>query len=164
MTHHVHTGPAGEAHECPPPDIPQAAQTVCRWLLNAPPYHPLWSQYQLVVVRLDSGVPGFPEPHLKFEGASHELIVVALDPEHPVTPDDLAQRDYRLRFLNPVNIAHQFTATDDEMRELAYLAARAVVDGVLNPETADAPDRIRHAWLTSLVKTLAHIRGEEHAP
>lgn len=52
---------------------------------------------------------------------------------------------------------------DDEMVEMAALAAAAVVHGALTPETADAPERIRESWLSSMTKTLAHIRREAHA-
>lgn len=158
-------GPYGTALRLDIPDRPEAAQTVDHWLITAPPYHPLWSQYVLCVVRLDD-LPGWPAPYRQFEGATHELIVVTLNPEHgPYDVDKMAgyANAAKLPILTPVNIAHQLTASDDELREVAALAAWAVVNGHLNPETADAPERIRRAWLASLTKTLAHIRGEAHA-
>ena len=162
------SGPFGRAEQLKVPDQPDAAETVCHWLITAPAYHPLWSQYQLCVVRLRDNLPGFPPPHHQFPGSTHELIVIALNPEHgPHTPESIAER-YRdgkgLPYLTPVNIAHQIEGTDAEARELAAMAAWGVVNGHLNPETADAPERIRDEWKGSLVKTLAHIRGEEHAP
>jgi hypothetical protein len=160
-------GPYGTAVELSL-DGPRAGQTVCHWLLTAPAFHPLWSQYVLCCVRLDD-VPGFPPPHRKFPGATHEFIVVALDPTHG--PYDVAkmagyaERGGGLPFLTPVNIAEQFTATDYEMRQVCALAASAVVmHAALNPETGDAPTRIREEWLASITKTLAHMRGEVHAP
>lgn len=160
----TYSGAYGLAQRASLPDIPRAAETVCHWLLTAPQYHPLWSQYVLCVVRLRD-VPGFPPPHRQFDGATHEMLVVALNPEYgDVNVLQLADPDFRWHHLVPVNHAHQLEATDAEVEELADLAARAVVSGVLNPETADAPERIRHSWLTALTKTLAHIRGEEHAP
>jgi len=157
-------GPFGLAQKASLPDTPRAAETVCQWLLTAPTYHPAWSQYLLMVVRLRDDVPGFPPPHRQFDGATHELLVIVLDPTRgPVNVLQLSDADFRYGFLEPVNHAHQFEATDGEVEELADLAARAVVSGVLNPETGDAPDRIRGQWLSSLTKTLAHLRGEEHA-
>lgn len=153
------TGPYGTAERVPIPADPKAAMTLTWWLITAPAFHPLWSQYSLTVVRLDD-TPGFPPPVLHFDGATHELMVAALEPQDkPYTVATV----YPLRWLEPINIVEQFTATDDEMRELAHLAAKGVVFGALNPETADAPTRIRAQWLSSLVKTLAHIRGEVHA-
>jgi hypothetical protein len=147
------------------PDVPRAAQTVDMWLITAPVFHPLWSQYHMACVRLDDDVPGFPPPVRQFDGATHEFLIVALNPEFgPFDEASMAEygRSGRLPLLTPINVAHQFTASDDEMREVCSLAARAVVNGYLNPETADAPDRIREDWLASIVKTLAHIRGEPH--
>ena len=148
-------------------DGPQWAETLCSWLLTAPWAHPLWSQYDLIVVRLRDGMPGFPPPKRQFDGATHELLVIALNPEYgPFTPASLRKFADKgsLPLLTPVNIAEQVEATDDEAAELAELAARSVVNAQLNPETGDAPDRIRMNWKASLVKTLAHIRGEVHAP
>lgn len=157
-----HKGAYGTAVQLSLPDIPSAAETVDAWLLTAPMYHPLWSQYMLGVVRLRKGIPGFPDPRYQFEGATHELNVVALNPEDgPYDPATYFDRPYA--FLTPVNIAEQFEATDDELRKLAWYAALGVVHGVANPETADAPTRIRESWKTMLVKTLAHLRGESHA-
>lgn len=160
-------GPYGHADRWAfDPADPNDAASVAYWLITAPNFHPIWSQYVLGCVRLDD-IEGFPPPHRKFHGATHELLLVALHPEHG--PYDLAAMDRyalsgQLPFLTPVNIVEQFTATDAEIRELAWLAARGIVNGALNPETADAPARIRADWLSTLVKTLAHIRGEEHAP
>lgn len=156
------TGPYGKAEKVFIPDTPDAAQTVTSWLITAPGAHPLWSQYNLFVVRLDDDVPGFPPPHRQFPGATHELLLVALEPAGNLYTAEMLHTK-PLQWLEPINICEQFTATDDEMRELAHLSAWGVVVGALNPETADAPTRIREAWLGSLVRTLAHIRGEAHA-
>jgi hypothetical protein len=117
------------------------------------------------VVRLRDGVPGFPPPRRQFPGATHELIVVALDPRHgPYTAGNLARfHDGSLPYLTPGNIAHQMEGTDDDARTLAAYAAWGVTVGALLPETSDAPSLIRGEWKSSLVKTLAHIRGEAHA-
>lgn len=150
-------GPYGHAEHLEVPST--APATLLWWLITAPAYHPLWSQYVLAVVTLEDR-PGMPPATLQFPGATHELIVLAVDPGNPPTRANDGQG---FPYLTPVNIAHQFTATDDEMRELAELACAGVVNGLLNPETADAPTRIREEWLSSCVRTLAHMRGEEHA-
>jgi hypothetical protein len=167
MSTQVVAGPYGEAHCL---EVPASAPaTLLWWLITAPAYHPLWSQYVLSVVTLED-VPGTRPATLHFPGATHELGVLALNPGNPperLTAEELQRRadaGEGFSYLLPVNIAHQFTATDDEMRQLAELACAGVVNGALNPETADAPTRIREEWLTACVKTLAHIRGEEHAP
>jgi hypothetical protein len=160
-------GPHGGAQLIPWADTSGAAETVCSWLLTAPAAHPLWTQYALSVVRLRDDAPGFPPPRRQFTGATHELFVVALNPEHgPFTVEKMLgyQDTGAMPHLLPVNVAHQVEATDDEARLLACYAATAVVHGLLCPETSDAPERIRMNWTASMVKTLAHVRGEEHAP
>ena len=146
-----------------PYDLTKAdgAETVCGWLLTAPRFSPAWDQYFLVCVRLRDGVPGFPEPKRQFEGATHEIIVGALNPVRRYTGASLAAGQ-SLPFLQPLNVVVQFEGTDEEMRDLVSLMAQGVVYGFLSPEPALAGDN--SAWLSAGVKTLAHIRGEEHAP
>ena len=121
-------GPYGTAELVPIPDIPSAAETVCTWLLTAPRAHPLWSQYAIVAVRLRD-LPGFPPPTRQFDGATHELLVIALNPEHGTMTPKRAVRFWRkgrsLPYLTPVNIAHQIEGTDEEAAELAKDGARA---------------------------------------
>lgn len=162
----IPTGPHGTAAQLPIPDMPASSQTLDHWLITAPIFHPLWSQYLLACQRLGDA-PGFPRPHLQFPGATHELIVCTLDPDDGT--HDLAtltgyiESGKKVKPLQPINIVHQFTATDDEMRQLCWYAVWGVLNGHLNPETADAPAQIREFWLTAMTKTLAHIRGEAHA-
>jgi hypothetical protein len=159
------TGPAGTAHALPIPDIPTAAETLAQWLIDAPCWHPVWSQYLIVAVRLRDGIPGFPAPTRRFPGATHEVIVGALDPgEGPHTAATLTRPDAGLPILTPVNVAEQVQATDAEVLLLVRDLVFGTVHGLLNPETGDAPDLIREQWLASMVRTLAHIRGEVHAP
>lgn len=161
-------GHYGRARLIPLPDVPESAETVCSWLLTAPHAHPLWAQYLLGMVRLRDGIPGFKPPARQFIGATHELFVFALNPEHgPYTVEKMqayGSGGGSIPCLTPVNVVHQVEGTDEEARLLASFAAVGVVHGMLWPETGDAPRRIREDWLVSMVKSLAHIRGEEHAP
>lgn len=140
-------------------DAAKSPATVAAWLITAPAYHPAWSQYTLAVIDLLDR-PNVPPPVRQFVGATHELLVLTLDPTNGPYAADTEQ----MTFLQPFNIVEQFEATDGEMRDLASLLVQAVVHGYLDPETANGPERIREQWLTSCVKTLAHLRGEEHAP
>lgn len=152
-------GPAGTARFVPyTSDEPRAAAHLCTYLIDSPGWHPLWTQYSLAVVTLTEA-PGLPTPYLQFPGATHELIVFALNPDHHQTVATMLDHCARgtMPYLTPVNVVHQFEATDDEMRQVAWLAARGVVNAYLNPETGSQ-------WLTACVRTLAHLRGEEHAP
>lgn len=159
-------GPHGWADEMEVGE-PEGPEVLCQHLINAPVWHPMWSQYALVVVRLRDGIPGMPPPDRKFPGATHEMIVMALNPERGSFGTGAEFLDFMrasgIPYLTPINIAEQFQAADDEIRHITKLAARAVISGFLNPETAGAPEIVREQWLTSMTKTLAHIRGEAHA-
>lgn len=167
----VLTGPAGTATLLDLPEgMPGVDTTLCWWLLEGP-WHPLWQQFILSVVRL-CDIDGRPPAVLHFPGATHEVAVFALTPpeggtfgapaRHPL--DVIQSQGLSLGYLTPVEVVHQFTGTDDELTQVTALAAQAVVDGVLTPSTDDARERLREAWLSAYVKTLAHMRGEEHAP
>lgn len=143
---------------------PLSAATLDIWLITAPQYHPLWSQYGLMVVSLDESIPGFPPTLLHFTGATHEMLVVAINPDAegaPFTAESLNERLNNLRgvpHLTPVNHCHQFKASDEEILKLAWQACYGVVNGVLNPETGDAPTKIRQAWKSVLDETLVDIQ------
>lgn len=146
--------------------MPNNEETVCHWLITAPGYHPLWSQYLLAVVRLRD-LEGWPPPKRQFPGATHELLVVTLNPEHGPYDETLPSKfapGGNLPYLTPINVAEQIEGTDDEADKLAELGVWGIVNGALEPESSNGPERIRAAWKTSMVKTLAHIRGEVHAP
>ena len=163
----IHRGPYGSAVQLPiNPDL-QGAETTLDWWLLTGPWHPLWSQFVLSVVRLRP-VKGWPPAALHFEGATHELMVIALNPGEPPrvhSAEVLARGGCAAvgGYLQPVDVNHQFTATDSEMRDLADLSAKACVNGWLTPSTDDARSILRERWLASCVRTLAHMRGEAHA-
>ncbi|MEV0477517.1 hypothetical protein AB0I50_48175, partial [Streptomyces prunicolor] len=122
----------------------------------------IWDQYILGLVSL-ADLPNTPPPFRQRPGVTHELIVFALDPEQgpyeAATFNSLQLAEY---VLTPVNVVEQFTCTDDQARRLAAQCASAVVNGILIPETGDAPDRIRAAWRQSIHQTLNHLLDPHH--
>lgn len=154
----THTGPHGTAERIPdnvivPADIPTATRS--GWLITAPGYHPLWSQYALWLITL-ADVPGVPPAVKHDDAATHEIMVLPLDPENGPHPIEALGSTF-IEYVGRGNIAQQFTADSDEhAAHAAELCARAVTDGLLNPETGDAPDRIRAAWKYTIAATLDH--------
>jgi hypothetical protein len=150
------------------PVVPQAAETVCYWLIDSPAWTPLWHQYALAVVRLTDGLEGFPKSYHKFDGSTHEVMMWALNPAAGewASADELMGRIVTAKawspYLKPVNYVEQFEATDDEMRTMMWYLARAVIAGYYNPEPTTYQGDMRADWLSALTKTMAHIRGEEH--
>jgi hypothetical protein len=163
-----HRGPHGTAQRLAlDPTLTGADTTVAWWLLTGH-WHPAWSQFLISVIHLRD-VPGSPDAKLHFPGATHELLVCALNPGDPPKVHDATTLETGgLKavggWLDPVDVVHQFTATDEEMTELADLCAEACVNGQLTPSTDDNRTAYREAWLSACVRTLAHLRGEEHAP
>lgn len=146
-------------------DIPEDAQphsTVCHWLMYAPFGSPGWQQYVLVGLSL-AEVPGVPSAVKSFPEATHEIMVLALDPrDGPYTRESMRgyARTGDLPYLTPGNVSWQFTGTDDETQKLCALAARAVVMGILSPEPPLSG--MKHFWHSELDSTLRHVRGEPH--
>lgn len=139
-------------------DTPAASAALSTWFLQCPRQSPAWEHYTLNVVHLREA-PGVTPPVITVPGATHEILVVALDPETKPTADD----PQSWAFLWPVNVREQFTVDDDEDAiELAKMAAQAVVNGLLPAEPALAG--AVEPWRTAIIRTSAHLRGEEHAP
>lgn len=159
----VEEGPAGTAVELvfPPVeerDPPATAATVAGWFVRAPGQSPAWECYVVSVVHLRP-IEGAPPAVVTVPRSTHELLVVALDPRLDPRPVDTGSWS----FLRPVNVCEQAELPDDDAAvELCRLAARAIVAGVLpaEPMLAGAVE----PWRTSIVRTSAHLRGEEHAP
>lgn len=160
-------GPYGTAELLEIPVMAAAAELVCHWLINGQlqTFHPFFDTWTLSVVRLTDGLPGFPDPHHTFEGTTHEMVVCTLNPEEgPYDAEKMAgYATGGLPLLTPINVCEQFIATDDEMRELAYFGAKAIVNGKMSPEPPFSAQAHSKSWLVAMTKTLAHIRGEEHA-
>lgn len=178
-------GVMGTAERIPIPDEPRFVSTCDHWLLSTPGHVNYVTdvstqftfadpQYILACIRLDER-EGFDPPLLAFIGATHEIDVLTLDPEPGAqTPEKLLANPGGSAFLPPVNISEQFESTDHEMRTLCAWLAWGVVHGHLVPELgAQAPmswkpawpsaEATRASWKSTMIKTLAHIRGEYHA-
>jgi hypothetical protein len=156
------TGPAGVAvevlHEWEPDDPPDVQGTVATWFLRVPEQSPGWDRYLLSVVHLRP-IDGVRPAVVRVPHATHEVLLLALDPAVDPQPTDVES----WRFLRPVNVCEQIELPhDDAARVLLGLAARAVVAGVLWAEPPLSGQL--EPWRTVLIRTSAHLRGEEHAP
>jgi hypothetical protein len=168
------TGRYGTADPLDIPDTPDGAETVAHWLVTSVKgaYHPLFDQWILAGVRLRDNIPGFPPPHRQFEGATHEILCVTLNPEAGRYDPERIKQHYSkgkggLPFLEPPNVVVQVEAQDQEVRQVISLLAQSVIHGAMNPEslwTAGLDKQLNLQWTSAIVKTLAHGRGETHAP
>jgi hypothetical protein len=141
---------------------PEHKAQICAYLINAPSYHPDWSQYVLAVTSL-APMKDTEPPLLKFEGATHELMCATLQPRYSQTVESILEnmrKGVPPPALTPINVAEQFKATDDEMLKLTWLLGRAVVRGKLDPEATNGADQVRAKWYHTAHDILNSLRGE----
>lgn len=132
--------------------------SVASWLLRCPGQSPAWEHYALDVVHLRE-VPGAPAPVVSVPGATHEVILAALDPELQPEPTN----PVKWSRLHPLNAVEQVQLPDDDAAVgLLAMCAQAVVDGIL-PAEPPLSGQVE-PWRSTLIKSAAHLRGEEHAP
>lgn len=161
----TYEGQAGRAYRCEgvrdqviAEGDPTAITGIVQWLLHVPGAHPFWSWWALNAIHLRD-VPGMPPANKHYPGAEYELLVVALNPEHPA-PDPRRVPEDGLKFLTPVDVCEQFhdvPGGDEKVRELIELFAKAVCDGALSPD-----QDFRPLWRRYLDGTLDHFRKGLH--
>lgn len=114
--------------------------TVGYWLIYAPWAHPAWKYHLMSLIHLRDSETG-PKAKIAVPGATHELMIFALDPKYEPDP-------YDARLLEPVSIAQQFIAENDAAA-LNVLEQRIpmIAAGVLSPDSD-----YRKAWERILLK------------
>lgn len=132
--------------------------TVAAWVLDCPRQSPAWRYYTLAVIHLRP-IEGESRPaNIRIPHATHEVLLIALANEEPPEPDANTWQH-----LRPINLMEQVQLPDDEAAvELCRLVVEAVLAGTLWAEPPLSGQV--EPWRTVLVKTSAHLRGEEHAP
>ena len=78
--------------------LPDHEGTVGGFLVAAPGAHPFWDHYLFMVVHLRP-IPGVKPAHKRFEAATHEFMIMALDPGQPLP--------------TLIDVIEQFAAADD---------------------------------------------------
>jgi hypothetical protein len=153
-------GPAGTATpvfvDLEPGDPADWSGTVASWFLDCPGQSPAWRHYILNMIHLRP-IEGVPAAKVTVVGATHELHLAALNPEAHPRPG----RPQSWQRLTPLNALEQVRLPGDgEARDLAALAARAVVMGQLPAEPALSG--ATEPWHTVIATTAEHLRGVHH--
>lgn len=156
----VRTGAAGTAQrvrfERGAGDPIAWSATLDSWFLTCPGQSVAWDKYALHIIHLRP-IPGSPPAHVRVPGATHEVMLLALDPYRQPRPDSPAT----WRPLQPINLQEQIELpSDTDAVELLSECADAVVDGRLWAEAPLAGQV--EPWRSTLIQTSAHIRGERH--
>jgi hypothetical protein len=153
-------GPAGRAQNilAEPDDIKRLdhSATLSAWFITAPGQSIFWSNFLLAIYHLRD-IEGVASAKKVYEGVTHELILVALNPDRNPQPLDMQTWQH----MTPINFVIQVELPSDEKaKELLALAAHAVVDGALWAEPPLSGQQ--EPWRTSILRTAAHLRGEAH--
>lgn len=159
----THAGRFGRAWSVPliaPEDrpVPDYRGTVACWMLDVPGAHPLWNMYSLCVLHLRA-IEGVRPAIVRVAGATHELMILALDPERALPSlEALGRCEAPLRWLSPIDVMQQFIVKNDAQAErVGELAVRAIVAGVLSPDQDH-----RRAWEIAVRETAAHVLDGTH--
>lgn len=135
------------------------------WIIEAPDRHPVWHSYLgtlTTLVELEALGP----THKNFPAATHEIIMLALNPEHPyeapiLGTDEMAPA-WPFHYLTPPNVVAHFVCTSDDIAgQVGNVAAVAVADGRLAIEPGGA--MLSRYWEGSLALAVEHyVTGGHH--
>ncbi len=138
------------------PDGPPKELTVASYIVQAAWAHPLWSNYATACVSLHD-IEGVPPARILLEGATHEVLVVALDPSKEVYLDEYYS------VLTPLNFAGQFKAVDDaEAKQRTLNAVLEVLNGTLSPDTDFISQWVQRFSGANLRKAYEEVSHEGH--
>lgn len=106
--------------------------TVDAWIVHAPWANMVWSDYILYCVHLRQIEGQSKAPVIHKPGATHEIGLYALNPDHVPCLDGSGST----YFLTPANYVGQFIAdSDDHARQIIEHTVRMICEGKLNPDT-----------------------------
>lgn len=154
-------GVAGDAWRARVPEVghrgrPSFDATVGGFIVRAPGVHVFWDHYLVSVIHLRP-IDGEKSPVIRRPGATHELIIAALNPERPLPPLDWTD-DYSVSFLTPIDVEAQFVAANDAVADrILELSVRTIVDGLASPD-----QDWRAWWERSLEHTARHFADGTH--
>jgi hypothetical protein len=124
--------------------------TVASWLINHPSAHPLWNQWTVGLLTLRS-VEGVPPAKLDYPEAEFELLVIAQNPDYPISNPTAGE--FQLAPLHPIDVDKQFHGVNDEVAaHIVELLVDAVVEGSISPDQDH-----RRIWEQSIDQMVEHF-------
>lgn len=130
------TGAAGKAWKVKV-QPPQDKTTLSAYLVSVYGAHPFWNWWLVSVIHLRD-VPEIPPAHKNYPEATHEFLILTIDPSG--CPPDPDKPDYK--YLTPVDVQVQFHGLDDErVQKFCEDAVTAIADGQISPD-----QDYRNAW------------------
>lgn len=126
--------------------------SIVSWLIQAMWAHPFWHSYALHLIHLRplKGV----ETKIYLEGATHEIMLFALDPGEPRDLNRLPSH------LQPANFVAQFISlSDSDAVDKIEKCVKEICDGELSPDT-DFTQHWIHRFNASMIKGDSSRAGE----
>jgi hypothetical protein len=111
------------------PRTPDQTATIGAWLVQGP-FHPFWDRWGIIMIHLRD-IPDVRPPNKQFKGATHEFIIMSVDPE---MPREINIEDPQFSFVNKAG-----------KRQTAWLSPPDVVCQVKLPSDAEALRILRTA-------------------
>lgn len=129
--------------------------TVGLFIVNAPGMHPCWEYWVVSLIHLRP-IAGVKPAHIDLPGATHEFMIVALDPEQPL-PGLVVDEQWQPKWLRPIDVIEQFTAANDAVADrILELAVQAIVAGVASPDQG-----YRAWWKAAIAETSRALRRRQ---
>lgn len=129
--------------------------TVGIYIVQAFGAHPLWDHWAVCVIHLRP-IDGVPPAKRLFATATHELMIVALNPDAPLP--ELGPSPITVHTLSPVDVIEQFEVENDAgAAEILALSVKAIVEGYMSPD-----QDFRAKWHTAIQRTAEHFRSGLH--
>lgn len=127
----------------------EEAGVVSAWILDVPGVHKSWHRWLLGAVHMRP-MPGVPSMFVTSPGATHEIMVAAIDPSHEPDVDSTA----RPPLLIPADVIVQLALDSDEhCARLVDRCAKLVVEGVLLPD-----QDFRAMWVAAIPHLALELR------
>jgi hypothetical protein len=123
------------------------------FVVQVPGAHAWWDKWFVSMIHLRD-VAGMAPAKKQFSEATHEFLILALNPEFPVDLDHPSAH-----YLTPVDVVEQFGGvTDDDAISICEGAVIAILRGVASPD-----QDYRAAWKALIKNTVEHIALGGHA-
>lgn len=153
------TGPTGvKAWKITVPEEklrPEHAAGLDQWLVYHAGSHPFWSYYCVGLIHLRD-IEGAKPANLRYDAATHEIMFVSLSPDVDLPDVDAWESP---TYLQPIDVAAQFTVNDDEQ---ARNVLAAVMDTIVERGAALDQDH-RNWWEGAIGTTARHEREGLHS-
>lgn len=136
------------------PQKPDHTATLATFLIESPEgmFHAFWNRWALNVVHLRD-IPGVKPATIYELGATHEIMIVSINPDQPKIDPDAGQK---IDWMSPPDVVQQFQVDNDRQAvRVGEMMIEAIVKGLASPDVD-----YRSFWKRQIPQLAAHAKGE----